>query len=381
MISKFHKDFRERYRGSREEIKTRFLAYLPLLEPLRNAYADVSVVDLGCGRGEWLETLKENGFSAQGIDLENGVLGECRELGLSVHAAEALSFLQKLPDESQVVVSSFHMVEHLPFDDLKDLVKESLRVLKPAGLLILETPNPENIVVGSSAFYMDPTHQKPIPPNLLAFLPEYFGFKTVKILRLNEASRLTADHEISLLDVLNGVSPDYAVIAQKQTDNESLDLDVKFFDTNPGLTLEFLATLYEQKLKSQLKSLRVDLDRLEKRLVREESELQAISNSKCWRITWPLRKLMDGLKRLFSLIKQIMLWIINLPKGSPGRRHIRNPAPALENSSTGGKSPEWLDQPIKTNSSFNRSVKPRDQVNIEVQRSRKDKKPQSRKLD
>ncbi|MGE9641913.1 class I SAM-dependent methyltransferase, partial [Escherichia coli] len=78
------------------------------------------------------------------------------------------------------------MVEHIGFANVQLLIEESFRVLKPGGLLILETPNPENIVVASSSFYLDPTHTQPIPNQLLAFLTEYTGFNRTKILRLQE---------------------------------------------------------------------------------------------------------------------------------------------------------------------------------------------------
>ncbi len=331
MISDFHKAFGDKFRGSREEIKTRSQVYLPLIEHLKHAYPDVSIVDLGCGRGEWLETLKENGFSALGVDLEEGVLAECRELGLSVQNAEALSFLKNLPDESQAVISSLHMAEHLSFENLKALVREALRVLRPAGLLILETPNPENIIVGSSSFYMDPTHQKPIPPHLLTFLPEYYGFKRVRILRLQGASTVTKTDEINLLNVLNGVSPDYAVVAQKQPDNESLYLDERFFSSEPGLTLEFLAASYEkqrQRQTRQLNTLQADVDRIKKRLDEGNTELQAIYNSRFWRLTWPLRKLTDSLKQLYHGLLQTKLRIIHLPKSS-GRWLHKSHQPAV----------------------------------------------------
>ena len=85
----------------------------------------------------------------------------------------------------------------------------------PGGLLIMETPNPENIVVATRNFYLDPTHQRPIPPMLLAFVAEYAGFARVKTLRLQESKELVNKGDVSLQDVFAGASPDYAVVAQK----------------------------------------------------------------------------------------------------------------------------------------------------------------------
>jgi O-antigen chain-terminating methyltransferase len=88
-------------------------------------------------------------------------------------------------------------------------------VLKPGGLLIMETPNPENFMVATQSFYLDPTHLRPIPPDLLAFVPEYLGYEPVKILRLQETAGVKTNPNLSMLDVLTGASPDYAVVAQK----------------------------------------------------------------------------------------------------------------------------------------------------------------------
>jgi len=247
MNSDFYKAFEDKFRGTHDLIKTRLQVYLPFIKPLKYIYPEAEVVDLGCGRGEWLELLEENGFLAQGVDLDDGMLAVCRELGLRVQSGEALSYLKSLPDQSLVVITGFHVAEHIQFDVLQALVEESLRVLRPAGLLILETPNPENIVVGTSRFYLDPTHQRPIPPQLLAFLPEYYGFEKIKVLRLQESTELVNSNNLSLLNVLNGVSPDYAVVAQKTAEDELLTLTNKAFEAEYGVTLEQLATTYNQQ--------------------------------------------------------------------------------------------------------------------------------------
>jgi SAM-dependent methyltransferase len=248
MSNDFYRAFEERYRGSRELIKLRQRVYLPFIEPLLSFYKNEKAIDLGCGRGEWLELLKESGFDAQGVDLDEGMLEACHDLGLNVVTKDAISALKELPDESQIVVSGFHIAEHIDFSDLQLLVKDALRVLKPGGLLILETPNPENITVGTVNFYLDPTHQKPIPPLLLSFLPEYYGFFRVKLMRLQEDNALSVSEEISLYDVLGGVSPDYAVVAQKSADQFLIACNIDAFEKEYGLTLSNLAEKFNQQL-------------------------------------------------------------------------------------------------------------------------------------
>ena len=215
MSDQFYRAFEEKFRGPRGLIQQRLEVYLPFVQPVCAAYPEALVFDLGCGRGEWLELLQKNSIAAMGVDLDTGMLAACQQINLKVQCQDALESLKQLQDGSASVVSAFHLVEHLPFDRVKDLVAECHRVLKPGGLLIMETPNPENFMVATHNFYLDPTHLRPIPPDLLAFVPEYLGYESVKILRLQETAGVKTHPNLSMLDVLTGASPDYAVVAQK----------------------------------------------------------------------------------------------------------------------------------------------------------------------
>jgi len=188
---------------------------------------------------------------------------------------DAIEALKELPDSSQLVVSGFHVVEHLPFADLQVLVQEALRVLKPGGLLILETPNPENIVVATHNFYLDPTHRRPIPPELLSFLPEFYGFDRVKTLRLQESKELiTGKMPLSLQNVLGGVSPDYAVIAQKAADHDIFHAVDTAFNTEYGLSLAMLAAHYDEQLEAKAQQVEVKAQEAEARAGRAEAKAQ-----------------------------------------------------------------------------------------------------------
>jgi O-antigen chain-terminating methyltransferase len=281
MSDPFYRAFEERYRGSRQLIKSRLRQYLPFIEPLATKHPCAAVLDVGCGRGEWLELMAEIGLVPYGIDLDDGMLTTCVELGLPAQKGNAIAFLSTLPNDSQLVVSAFHVVEHISFEQLRILVREALRVLKCGGLLIMETPNPENIVVATRNFYLDPTHQRPLPPQLLSFLPEYYGFEKVKILRLQESAELAAAKHLSLLNVLNGVSPDYAVVAQKGGDEAAIVATKSAFDTEYGLTLEVLVDKYEAQDEV---AARREVQRLNKALAEREKELQVVYASRSWRI-------------------------------------------------------------------------------------------------
>jgi len=250
----FYRAFEDRFRGSRELIRSRLRIYLPFIQPLKSIDDHPAAVDLGCGRGEWLELLAENGFDARGVDLDEGMLAACRENGLRVMKDDAIAFLKTLPNESQSIVSAFHIAEHLLFSELQMLVEQALRVLKPAGLLILETPNPENIRVSSVTFFFDPTHRHPLPVELLSFLPEYYGFGRIKVVRLQEDRDLLEAQVASLDQVLNSASADYAIIAQKAAERDVARLFDSEFNKNFGLSVHDLTRRFDRRLEAGLAS-------------------------------------------------------------------------------------------------------------------------------
>lgn len=318
----FYRAFEDRFRGTRELIKSRLTVYRPFIKAVLAAggAAKAKALDLGCGRGEWLEFVTEHGYQAHGIDLDDGMLQDCRERGLNVTTADAIEFLRAQPGASLLLVSGFHLAEHIPFASLQTLIAEALRVLQPGGLLILETPNPENISVGTSSFYMDPTHKNPLPPLLLQFVPEYAGFARSMVLRLQEPQDILQREHIGLTDVLNHSSPDYAVIAQKAAPADILaPLDQLFSKVQGASTGELSARFDQQQqatlnqihqfadiqdkmwnhldyltrhtagMEAQSSQLSLKLEQLEQRSEQLALQLHATYTSTSWRITAPLR--------------------------------------------------------------------------------------------
>lgn len=185
-LGNFYFEFETRFRGARNQIKERLLPYLPYVRTaVGRSVESARCVDIGCGRGEWLDLLREQEIPAVGIDIDASMVLYCRDLGHEVIHEDAILWLGAQPAQSIDVLSGFQIAEHLPFDLLIQLLDQALRVLKPKGVLILETPNPENLQVGACNFYYDPTHQRPLPPPVFAFLAEQRGFKRAEILRLN----------------------------------------------------------------------------------------------------------------------------------------------------------------------------------------------------
>ena len=181
-----YKLFQDRFRGAEADIRERMSVYVPLLgripPRLKN---DGLAIDLACGRGEWLGILDENGFAAIGIDTNASMLEAVAKRGLRASRSDALEFLAAQANGSASVISSFHFVEHVAPDYLEALLAQCHRVLGEGGLLIVETPNPENLTVGSHTFHLDPTHLRPIPPELLDFLCRQAGFAETAVIRLN----------------------------------------------------------------------------------------------------------------------------------------------------------------------------------------------------
>jgi len=212
--------FEDVFRGSRDEIKAKQSVYLPLLREHEIGSPKMPLLDLGCGRGEWLELLKEGSLQASGIDCNETAIEYCKSANLDVIHGDALSSLGTLRDASIGAVTSFHMIEHLPFEVTLALIDEALRVLKTGGILILETPNPQNILVGAHTFYLDPTHVRPLPSAMLRFFVEARGFCNVQVRELNPypASMRLADDGKGLANRLNDYlygPQDYSVIGQK----------------------------------------------------------------------------------------------------------------------------------------------------------------------
>lgn len=251
MSDTFYKAFEDRYRGSRAIIAERLRAYLPFLAPLAALYAPARALDIGCGRGEWLEVAGAAGFEAFGVDIDDSMLAACRERDLAVQTADGLQTLRAMADASVAMVSAFHVVEHIGFDDVRALVAEALRVLQPGGLLILETPNPENVGVGANSFYRDPSHLRPLPPELLSFAAEHAGYARQLVVRLQEPPELHGEVAVGVRHVLEGVSPDYAVVAQKAAPPELMERFDAAFGKSYGISLGQLSHRYDDQAARQ----------------------------------------------------------------------------------------------------------------------------------
>jgi O-antigen chain-terminating methyltransferase len=189
-LETFYREFEDRYRGSREEILLRLRPYLAHLTFLKERnQKSLRIVDLGCGRGEWLEVLREGGFPALGVDINEAQAEAARELDLEIEIDDIIAWLSRQKDRSIDLLSAFHVIEHLEFPVLLQLFREAVRVIKPGGGLLVETPNPESLIVGAYKFWLDPTHVRPYPPELITQLLESLSFERIEVLRLHPDGR------------------------------------------------------------------------------------------------------------------------------------------------------------------------------------------------
>ena len=203
--------FAERFRGTEEYVREAQRFYVPFFKGLHE------VLDLGCGRGEFLELMCEAGVEALGIDLSEECVALCRSKQLGAEQADLFVYLDGLADSALDGIFSAQVIEHLPPERVLELVRLAASKLARGGLLAIETPNPECLAVFTRHFYLDPTHSRPIPPLLLHFYMEECGLGQVEIHRLSPA----ADSMPSLAHLPDDFRDaffgglDYAILARK----------------------------------------------------------------------------------------------------------------------------------------------------------------------
>ncbi len=215
----FYLALEDQFRGSQEEVTDKLKVYLPFIEKSSIETNKAPILDVGCGRGEWIDLLQKNDYDARGIDLNRIMVQECQDKGLDVIHADVIEHLKSLPDECLGGITGFHIIEHLPFNILMQLFTQIVRVLKTGAIVILETPNPENVLVGANKFYIDPTHLHPLPSKLIEFVAQFQGLSRVQILNLNpypENVRLEGSELAQRLNQHFYSEQDYSIIGYKE---------------------------------------------------------------------------------------------------------------------------------------------------------------------
>jgi SAM-dependent methyltransferase len=167
--------FEDRFRGSSDEIRERLEDYMPIFA------ATSDVLDIGCGRGEFLMMLRERGVTARGVDVNPAMVEACRDRGLDAIAGDALEHLTALPDASLGGLFAAQVIEHLKPAYLLRLLEEAFAKLRPGAPIVLETINPACWYAFFSSYIRDITHEQPVHPDTLQYLLVASGFQRAEI--------------------------------------------------------------------------------------------------------------------------------------------------------------------------------------------------------
>ncbi len=167
--------FAEKFRGSEDSVRQRFAPYVAQFA------GRGPVLDLGCGRGEFLQLLQQAGIPATGIDSSGPCVALCRGKGLAAEQADLFTYLELLPDASLGGIFCAQVIEHLPPALVPRLVQLAAAKLAPGSPIIFETPNPGCLAIFATHFFLDPTHVRPVPPPLMQFYLEEAGFTSIEV--------------------------------------------------------------------------------------------------------------------------------------------------------------------------------------------------------
>ncbi len=273
MDDSFYMELEKAFYADYKHIKLLRAQYFQFVHKIVQHHKGSPIFDFGCGRGEWLELMLNLGFKPLGVDINQEMINICNAHNLKSIKADGLDHIKKLKNDSQAIVSAFHVIEHIEFDDMKSFVWEAFRVLKPGGLLILETPNPRNLVVSTYNFYLDPTHRRAIPNDLLEMLIKNTGFECHKTLFLNGKTPIgKLKNSPSLFDLIAGMPVDYGIIAQKNPPFKDISIkDIRI--ENPPNFIEILS-----KVSDQIENVKTVLNQTKNELEQTKNELEQTKN-------------------------------------------------------------------------------------------------------
>jgi len=213
-LDEFYFHFENIFRGSMEGLKKSQSIYVPYVAEARSKSKGSFFLDAGCGRCEFLSLLQHQGIPVKGVDTNSKAVDLGKKMNLDVLRTDAVEYLKTLEDASLIGLSMFQVIEHLDFKSIDEILKIASTKISPNGIIIIESVNP-HCPTALGNFYLDPTHMRPYPPDLMCFMLEWHGFQRVKIIYSSPVPRR--------IHFWGGIRryQDYAVLGKKQKGKNS----------------------------------------------------------------------------------------------------------------------------------------------------------------
>ena len=309
MKSDFYFKFENRFRGDEDSILKGLSIYDVLIQQIISQISNPKILDVGCGRGEFLQKWRNYTPYVIGIEHDSKMATICRSKGIEIIEDNAIDSLQKISDNSISVITIFHLIEHLEYDQLFQLLLECSRVLREDGVCIIETPSIDNLIVSTKNFYIDYSHKTHINPDSFSFMMENLGFDKVKHYFLRGGPLQDAEHN-KLTRVLNGVAQDLLFIGTKSQSmsNNLFDKNTEWqSELNVGITtmkaaidFDMANSLIEAQVVAQ------------KNLIKQQGKLLDDINQELKYFLFILKLFNRGIKVSIKLVKVLIRLLINI---------------------------------------------------------------------
>ena len=329
MDEKFYLRFENLHRGGTKTLLAKFRVYEPIISLICCEANNPKFLDIGCGNGEFLTFISCFGGDVIGIEKNSAYLkGENNKILLE--HSDALTWLKRQDDSSFDFVSAIHVIEHLEFSYLYEMVGEIKRVLKENGIILFETPNPDNVTVATKNFYTDPTHLRLIPYSLLSFVIKDHGFSVTHKWGVNESPHV--EKSTCIYDVIGGASPDYTIFGL--VNQNAFGGKVENVLSKPkGRTTKEMCDLFEARYQHDYSIISKELKKIDDKIFEQncyyrdqmfevskeivrlrhsfELELSSIYKSKSWKVTAPLRFIVNRLRIGKKIISNALVSLKN----------------------------------------------------------------------
>tara|TARA_B100001250_G_C19813106_1_gene796780 strand:+ start:1677 stop:2957 length:1281 start_codon:yes stop_codon:yes gene_type:complete len=223
-------EFENKFRGNPESIRNQFSCYNSLIEKVIADIENPKFIDIGSGRGEWIQNWNKKIKDCYGLEINSKMVELTRDMGLNILQGDAITSLKGFSSSTISVITIFHMIEHLKYEELIELLSECYRVLSPCGVLIMETPSIDNIIVSTNTFYIDHTHINHIHPESLIFELDKIGYDHSKFFHIH-GGPMQNDKFSKITRILNGVAQDILFVSTKEE-----QVSKNIFDKNEWLS-------------------------------------------------------------------------------------------------------------------------------------------------